>query len=83
MSDWTTIRVRRAVRDRLAAAAQVRGQTVSALLDKLSVKAADDALMDRTAERMRGLRDRDPDTWASYLLEADEWEAGIAERISS
>src|ERR1022692_3065774 len=52
MTDWTSLKVPRHVRDRLATAAQARGLTVRALLDDLSRKAADDALMEQAAAQM-------------------------------
>ena len=83
MTDWTSLKVPRDVRDRLAAAAQARGLTVRALLDDLSRKAADDALMEQAAAQMEHLRDSDPESWADYLREGSAWEEGTVERFDA
>lgn len=83
MTDWTSLKVPRHVRDRLAIAAQARGLTVRALLDDLSRKAADDALMEQAAAQMEHLRDSDPESWAEYLQEGAAWEEGTVERIDA
>lgn len=83
MTEWTTLKVPRPVRDRLARAARARGMTVRALLEDLSRRAADDALMDQAAAQMRHLRDSDPDAWADYTQEGKAWEEGTIERIDA
>src|ERR1039458_2177540 len=83
MTDWTSLKVPRHVRDRLATAAQARGLTVRALLDDLSRKAADDALMEQAAAQMEHLRNNDPESWAEYLPEGAAWEEGTVERIGA
>jgi hypothetical protein len=83
MTVWTTIKVPREVRDRLATAAHARGLTVRSLLEELSRKAVDDALMQRAAAQMEHLRDSDPESWAEYLREGTAWEQGTIERIET
>lgn len=83
MTEWTSLKVPRQVRDRLATAAHARGLTVRALLDELSRKAADDALMERAAAEMRHLRDTDPAAWSEYVQEGTAWEEGAIERIDA
>lgn len=83
MTDWTTLKVPRQVRDRLATAAHARGVTIRSLLEELSRKAVDDALMDQAAAQMRELRDSDPGSWAEYLREGAAWEQGTVEPIEA
>lgn len=83
MTDWTTIKVPREVRDRLATAAQAQGGTVRSLLEELSRKAVDDALMQQVADQMERLRDHDPASWAEYLQEGAAWEQGTVEPIEA
>lgn len=83
MTEWTSLKVPRHVRDRFAAAAHARGLTVRALLDDLSRKAADDALMEQAAEQMTLLRQADPESWAEYVQEGAAWEEGTVERIDT
>ncbi len=83
MTEWTSLKVPRYVRDRLATAARARGITVRALLDDLSRKAADGALMEQAATQMRRLRDTDPASWAEYVQEGTAWEEGTLERIDT
>jgi len=83
MSELTTIKVPSQVRDRFAAAAELRGMTVRALLDQLSRQAADAALMDQAAQQMRQLREADPEAWNDYLAEGDEWEEATTERLDA
>jgi regulator of RNase E activity RraB len=83
MSELTSLKVPRQVRDRLAIAAKARGLTVRALLDELSRQAVDAALMDQAAERMAHLRETDPDGWADYFDEGRAWEEGTVERLDA
>ena len=71
------------MRDRLATAARARGVTVRALLEHLSRRAADEALMEQAARQMRHLRDTNPASWAEYVQEGTAWEEGTVERIES
>jgi hypothetical protein len=77
----TSIKVTRVVRDRLAAAAHTRGQTVRALLEEFSRQAEDAALMGRVATEMRQLSESDPKGWEDYLAEGRAWEEGTVEHI--
>jgi hypothetical protein len=83
MTEWTSLKVPSHVRDRLAAAARARGLTVRALLDDLSQKAVDDAMMDQAAAQMRLMRDTDPASWAEYVQEGSAWEEATVERIDA
>ncbi len=83
MTEWTTIKVPRPVRDRLAVAARARGLTIRSLLEDLSRSAVDDALMEQAAAQMRHLRDSDPATWADYIQEGTTWEEGTVEQIDA
>jgi hypothetical protein len=83
MTDWTTIKVPRHVRDRLATAARLRHVTVRALIDDLSRKAADEALMEQAAAQMQQLRESDPEAWAEYLREGTTWEQGTIDRVET
>lgn len=83
MSNLTTIKIPIQVRDRFAAAAEVRGMTVRALLDQLSRQVADAALMEQAAQQMRQLRETDPEAWDDYLAEGSHWEAGTIERLDA
>jgi hypothetical protein len=81
VSDLTTIKIPVQVRDRFAAAAQVRGMTVRALLDELSRQVADAALMEQAAQQMRQLCETDPQAWNDYLAEGERWEQTTIERL--
>lgn len=59
------------------------GYDCPSLLEDLSRRAADDALMDQAAAQMRHLRDSDPDAWADYTQEGQAWEEGTIERIDA
>lgn len=83
MSPTTTIKVPVGVRDRLASAAQTRGITIRSLLEELSRRALDAALMEKAGQQMAHLRDTDPDAWADYLQEGDEWEERTVERLDA
>ncbi len=52
VSDLTTIKIPIQGRDRFAAAAEVHGITMRALLDQLSRQVADAALMEQAAQQM-------------------------------
>lgn len=79
MSELTSVKIPVEVRDRLAAAAQARGITVRFLLDELSRRAVDDALMARVGGEMARLEAEAPEEWAGYLAEGREWdEATVA-----
>jgi hypothetical protein len=83
MPELTSLKVPVCVRDRLVTAAQARGLTVRALLDELSRKAADDAMMAQAGAEMDRLRDSDPDGWRGYLGEGLSWEKGTVERLDA
>jgi hypothetical protein len=83
MPQATTIKVPISVRDRLASVAKVRGITIRSLLDELSRRALDAALMEQAGEQMARMRDTDPDAWADYLREGREWEERTVERLDS
>jgi hypothetical protein len=83
MSDLTSVKVSRQVRDRLAAAAQARGMSVRALLDELSRKAEDAAVMEQVAQQMVRLRNADPAGWDEYLEEGRAWEERTVERVDA
>jgi hypothetical protein len=63
-------------------AARARGVTVRALLDELSRRAADEALMAQAAGAMARLSETDQQAWADYLDEGRLWEAGTVDRIA-
>lgn len=69
MSDLTSLKVPRLVRDRLAAVAKARGVSMRIVMDELSLQAADDALMDLAARQMTVLRDTEPAAWEDYIAE--------------
>lgn len=83
VSHLTTIKIPIQVRDRFAAAAEVRGMTVRALLDQLSRQVADAALMEQGAQQMRQLREADPEAWDDYLAEGSHWEEATIERLDA
>lgn len=83
MSDLTTIKVSRRVRDRLAAAAHTRGVTLRALLEDLSRQAEDAAALSQVGREMSRVREGDPAAWADYLEEGRAWEEGMRERLDS
>jgi len=83
MSELTSLKVPRHVRDRLAAAANARGITVRALLDDLSRKAEDTAAMEQVAKEMVRLSETDPLGWNEYLDEGRAWEERTGERIDA
>lgn len=56
--------------------------TVRALLDELSRRAADEALMAKAAADQRRVQDSRPDEWREYLGEGESWEAGTVDRIA-
>src|SRR5664280_2439257 len=70
-------------RCRWAAAAEVRGITVRALLDQLSCQVEDAALMEQAARQMRQLREVDPEAWGNYLTEGGQWEEATIERLDA
>jgi hypothetical protein len=79
MSELTSIKIPVQVRDRLAVAAEARGITVRSLLDALSRRAVDEALMARVGGEMARLEAEGPTEWAGYLAEGREWdEATVA-----
>jgi hypothetical protein len=83
MSEMTTIKVSRLVRDRFASAAKARGVSMRALLDELSRRAADAALMEQAARQMAQLREADPEAWADYVAEGRTWEEGAVDRLDA
>jgi hypothetical protein len=83
MTDWTSLKVPRYVRDRLATVARARGLTVRALVDDLSRKVADDTLMEQAATQVKHLRDTSSASWAEYVQEGMAWEQGTLERIDT
>jgi hypothetical protein len=54
---------------------------VRALLDDLSLKAEDAAIMEQVAQEMVRLRDTDPPGWNLYLREGRTWEERTVERL--
>jgi hypothetical protein len=83
MSNLTSLKVPPEVRDRFAAAAEARGMTVRALLDRLSHQAADAALMEQVGTQMAELRESDPDAWNEYVAEGRGWEERTSERLDA
>ena len=82
MSELTSVKMPKQVRDRFATAAEARGVTVRVLLDELSRRAVDEALMSRARGDLARLRDTDPDGWRDYVGEGESWEAGTVDRIA-
>lgn len=83
MSELTSIKVPRQVRDRFATAANIRGVTIRTLLDGMSRDVVDAAMMEEAATQMMRVRDNEPDEWADYLDEGREWEQGTGERLDT
>src|SRR5664280_1740431 len=83
VSNLTSVKIPIEVRDRFAAAAEVRGITVRALLDQLSCQVEDAALMEQAARQMRQLREVDPEAWGNYLTEGGQWEEATIERLDA
>jgi hypothetical protein len=81
VSDLTTIKIPTQVRDRFAAAAELRGISVRALLEQLSRQVADATLMEQAAQQMHQLRETDPQAWNDYLAEGAHWEQVTIERL--
>jgi hypothetical protein len=77
----TTIKVPTYVRDRLASAAKTRGITIRSLLDELSRRAHDAALMEQAGRQMAYMKETEPDEWADYLRDGREWEESTIERL--
>lgn len=82
MPELTSVKIPVQVRDRFAVAARARGITVRALLDELSRRAADEALMSQAAADMVRLRDTDPHEWSEYVDEGRSWEGGTVDPIA-
>lgn len=74
----TTIRVDRAVRDRLARVAHARGMTMAALVAQLAERLEDEQRWREIEAAYERLRRDDPAGWAEYLDELAEWEGGPA-----
>src|SRR5664279_3330471 len=83
VSNLTSVKIPIEVRDRFAAAAEIRGITVRALLDQLSCQVEDAALMEQAARQMRQLREVDPEAWGNYLTEGGQWEEATIERLDA
>src|SRR5664279_700985 len=83
VSSLTSVKIPIEVRDRFAAAAEVRGRSVRALLDQLSCQVEDAALMEQAARQMRQLREVDPEAWGNYLTEGGQWEEATIERLDA
>lgn len=79
--DLTTIKVPTQVRDRFAAAAQLRGISVRALLEQLSRQVSDATLMEQAALQQHQLRETDPQAWEDYLAEGEHWEHATIEPL--
>lgn len=75
----TTIKVDRAVRDRLAAVARARGTTMGALLDAESRRLEAEQRWADIESSYARLRQDDPAGWEEYLHELDAWDTGTAE----
>lgn len=78
MVSITTIKVERAVRDRLADIARARGVTMGALLDAESRRLEVDQHWSDVDASYERLRTDDPAAWAEYLSELDSWDSGTA-----
>jgi hypothetical protein len=57
--------------------------SVRALLDELSRKVADAAVMEQVAQQMVRLRDADPAGWNEYLEEGQAWDERTVERLDA
>lgn len=79
-STTTTLKVDKAVRDRLAGVAKARGTTMVALLADIAARLeAEQRWADIHAAYER-LQREDPEGWAEYTAELAEWDAGTAGR---
>lgn len=78
-SSSTSIKVDRAVRDRLACVARARGTTMSALLTQLAEQAERDQRWTDIEAAYARLQHDDPQGWADYLGELGEWDSATAE----
>jgi hypothetical protein len=77
MSD-TTIRLDRAVRDKLRALAEEDHVTLGDLLSRLAEREQYQRDMRRANEVMDQVRQEDPAAWQEYLSELREFEAGTS-----
>jgi predicted transcriptional regulator len=72
----TTIKVDRALRDRLAALARERGTTMGAVLTEATEHLEREAFFARARYQLERLRDDDPAAWKSDRAESRSWQAG-------
>lgn len=71
----TTIKVDRAVRDRLAAIASARGTTMGALLESESRRMEADQRWTEIESAYQRVQREDPEGWQEYLNELAEWDS--------
>lgn len=75
----TTIKVDRAVRDRLADVARARGTTMGALLEAESRRLAGEQRWTEIEAAYARMQREDPAGWQEYLAELAEWDAAGGE----
>jgi hypothetical protein len=71
----TTIKVDRAVRDRLACVARARGTTMSSLLESESRRLENEQRWVEIEAAYKRMQHEDPEGWREYLGELAEWDS--------
>jgi hypothetical protein len=72
----TTIKVDSLVRDRLAALANAKGQTMGGLLAEVTERLERETFFARAHEQLEHLRADEPDEWAQDRGESRSWQHG-------
>lgn len=72
----TTIKVDSGVRDRLAALAGARGQTMGAFLGDVAERLAQEQRVEEIRVAYTRLAQEDPVGWRAYLAELTAWDSG-------
>jgi predicted transcriptional regulator len=75
----TTIKVDRAIRDRLASVARARGTTMGVLLDAASRQLAAEQQWAEIEAGYERIQRGDPAAWSEYLGELAGWDAASVE----
>lgn len=83
MTETTTIKIPKQIRDRLHRVAAARHTTMRALLDQWTREAEAQAFFERVHQQMDHMRTFDPDTWADYMTEGFAWEEGTNDPIDA
>lgn len=80
MTTTTTIKVDRAVRDRLAAVAQARGTTMGALLEVESRRLESELRWAEIEAAYERIQREDPGGWVDYVEELGAWQSGTTDQ---